>query len=243
MNVVQMRKLSGESEDFQILHSARLLELMTLASSLFAWDPLSTLFLYYGSPVPTSTPIADLELPPESFLVCYNQTFIPQPAPAALPLMQSDALSRKKQYNRNGKVIPFNIDDLIDYIVHLQYTPEHTRAALEYSAHINSTISRRSPKRRTPQRGAPVGGLRMRRRSTTRCGLSATSRRWSSCASSDRDKTRQNNGPPSVPGVRQGRGGRGQLPRVDDVMRNSLAWLPFNPECLPHPVQASHSLF
>jgi hypothetical protein len=45
---------------------------------------------------------ADLELPPESFLACYNQTFILQPGLAALPLMQSDALSRKKQYNRNG---------------------------------------------------------------------------------------------------------------------------------------------
>jgi hypothetical protein len=142
MIAVQVRKLSGERVDFQIPHSAHVLELTTLASSRFAWDPLSTVFLYHGAPVPTSTPIADLELPPDSFLVCYNRTFIPQPVPAALPLVQSDSLSCKKQYDRNGKVIPFNVDDLIDHIVHLQYTPEHARAALEYSAYdLSNAIS------------------------------------------------------------------------------------------------------
>jgi hypothetical protein len=56
--------------------------------------------------------------------------------------MQSDPLSRKKQYDWNGKAIPFNVEDLIDHIVHLQYTPEHARAALEYAAYdLSNAIS------------------------------------------------------------------------------------------------------
>jgi hypothetical protein len=85
--------------------------------------------------------VHDLAPPADSFFICYNKRYVRDPA--SLPSGDGFVLTpRVQSFDKNGRAIPFNIDELVNYIVYLQFSAEHARAALEFMGYdVKSAIT------------------------------------------------------------------------------------------------------
>jgi hypothetical protein len=142
MRTIPVRTFSGKPFEFSLPTTSTISDLITLSSPALNIPPDSVRFIYEGRKLDPSMSISDLILPNDSFLICYNQSLISSRPPSSTPLSLSQPRFRKRELDRFGHVIPFNITALVNHITYLQFTRERALSALEFTGYdLNRAIS------------------------------------------------------------------------------------------------------
>jgi hypothetical protein len=130
---IQIRRFSGQRKVLEVPETATVDDLRHVVSLCFNISPSECDFLYLGQPLDPAVALGSLRLSKDSFLVCYNRSYVRTPQ-AAAPIYRG-IRPIPRSFDKSGRPIPFNIDALVRHIVCLQFTPEHARAALEFTGY------------------------------------------------------------------------------------------------------------
>ncbi|OHT03588.1 hypothetical protein TRFO_29023 [Tritrichomonas foetus] len=140
---INIRLLTGKHFEFDVNESDTIDDLITKASPSIPINSENIIFIYETKILENSQKIDELELNPKSFLIVANKEWLKE---EKVKSQLCQVIKSKPVINihkdRNGHIVPWNVDALVNFIVNLSYTPEHALAALEYTIYdLHKAIS------------------------------------------------------------------------------------------------------
>ena len=131
---INIRFITGKSFKIDINDSSTVFDLKCHVSSLLSINLDNLIFIYDSNILENSTKLKDLKLSNDSFLIAANSTNLEhQKLSSSSHQLNSNSSNNQVEKDRFGRIVPFNINKLIDFIVNLSYSKKHAKAALEFT--------------------------------------------------------------------------------------------------------------